>query len=264
MLRPRIALSWAAGVAVAAGLAAAGPVRTATVPEAIFKASALYGIPFDNANNESLGKLTDIMVDEKGQIVYGVMAHGGVVGVGDKHFAVPPEALKTLSDVPNHPNKKQFVVSVSKAALDAQPGFNEKDYPTAPNAIFLKPTHDNEPVRRNAARSDQKQYRLRALEGIAVRNQAGEDCGKVRDFGVNLREGQVVYAVFSYGGTARIGEKYFAAPWKATDVKALTGKPSEVDLVVRVNKQTLDTSPGFDRHGFPSDKDLALFDQSGR
>jgi len=264
MLRTRIALTWASGVLLAAGLAAvAGQPADRTVPDAIFKASALYGIPFSNANNESLGKLTDIMVDEKGRIVYGVMSHGGVAGVGDKLFAVPPDALKTLGDVPNRADKKQFVVSVSKATLDTQPGINEKDYPTAPNAIFMA-GRDNETVRRNAATSDQKQYRLRTLEGMAVRNQAGEDCGKLRDFGVNLNEGQVAYAVFSYGGTARIGDKYFAVPWKGSELKALTGKPTEVHFVVRVSKQNLDNNAGFDRNGFPSDKDLKLFEQSGR
>jgi len=265
MVRTRIALVWAAGVALALGVASwASQPREATVPEAIFKASALYGLPFSNANNESLGKLNDIMVDEKGNIVYGVMSHGGLAGVGDKLFAVPPDALKTLGDVPNHPDRKQFMLSVSKATLDAQPGINEKDYPTAPNPLFMKTEKDNETVRRNAATSDQKQYRLRALEGTPVRNQASEDCGKVRDFGVNLHDGKVVYAVFSYGGTARIGEKYFAAPWNQAELKALTGKPTEVNFIVRVSKQTLDGNPGFDHRGFPGANDLKLFEPVGR
>jgi len=263
MVRTRIALVWAAGVALAVGVAAQA-ARPATVPEAIFKASALWGLPFSNANNESLGKLNDIMVDEKGNIVYGVLSHGGLAGVGDKLFAVPLAALQTLGDVPNHPDRKQFVLEVSKATLDAQTGFNEKDYPAVADALFTKTSKDNETVRRTAATSDQKQYRLRALEGMQVRNQAGEDCGKVRDFGVNLHDGNVVYAAFSYGGTARIGEKYFAAPWKDTEFKSLTGKPTEVYVVVHVSKQTLDTNPGFNRNGFPSEADLKLLTRSDR
>jgi len=263
MIRTRFALVWAAGVALAVGVVAVAH-EARTVPEAIFKASALYGLPFSSATNESLGKLTDIMVNEKGEIVYGVMSHGGLAGVGDKLFAVPPEALQTLGEVPNHPEKKQFVLSVSKATLDAQPGFNEKDYPTVPDPLFKQTPRDNEIARRTAAASDQKQYRLRALEGIAVRNQAGEDCGKVREFGVNLHDSMVAYAVFSYGGTARIGEKHFAAPWKAMELKTLTGKPTEVNFVVRVSKQTLDSNAGFNRNGFPSEADLKLFENPGR
>jgi hypothetical protein len=263
MVRTRIALVWAAGVALVVGVVAQA-ARTAPVPEAIFKASALYGLPFSNANNESLGKLHDIMVDEKGNIVYGVLSHGGLASVGDKLFAVPLTALQTLGDVPNHPERKQFVLEVSKATLDTQPGFNEKDYPTVPDPLFTKTTKDNETVRRTAATSDQKQYRMRALEGTAVRNQAGEDCGKVREFGVNLHDGNVPYAAFSYGGTARIGEKYFAAPWKEMELKSLTGKPTEMSFVVHVTKQTLDSNPGFNRNGFPSEADLNLFTRSDR
>src|SRR5262245_33519326 len=117
MLRTRIALVWAAGLALAAGAAAVANDVPKTVPDAIFKASALYGLPFSNANNESLGKLNDLVVDENGRILYGVLSYGGVAGVGDKLFAVPPDALKTLSDVPNKPDRKQFVVEVSKATL---------------------------------------------------------------------------------------------------------------------------------------------------
>src|SRR5437868_10724132 len=116
MVRTRIALVWAAGVVLAVGVAAlAHEARESTVPDAVFKASALFGLPFSNANNESLGKLNDIMVDDKGTIIYGVLSHGGLAGVGDKLFAVPPDALKTLGDVPNHPDRKQFMLSVGKA-----------------------------------------------------------------------------------------------------------------------------------------------------
>jgi sporulation protein YlmC with PRC-barrel domain len=264
MVRTRTVLTWAAGLVLAAGAAAVADEAKSTVPQdAVFKANALFGIPFRNANNETLGKLTDLMVDDQGQVVYGVLSHGGVVGVGDKLFAVPPEALKTLGDVPNHPNRKAFVLSVSKATLDTQPGFNEKDYPTAPDPIFEKTDKGNTTVRRNATTSDMKMYRLKALEGTQVRNQAGEDCGKVRDFGVNLHDAKVVFVEIGYGGTARVGEKYFAFPWKAAELKSLTGKPSEVAFVVRVSKQTLDSSPGFGKNGFPGDADLKMFVHDG-
>jgi hypothetical protein len=259
MARSRLALVWAAGVALAVGVAVAADEGKHQVPDAVFKANALHGIPFRNAHNETLGKLADLMVDEHGQIVYGVLSHGGVAGVGDRLFAVPPEALKTLGDIPNHPDKKAFTLSVSKATLDTNPGFNEKDYPTAPSPLFMKAEKGDTTVRRSAAASDKTMYRLRALDGTPVRNQAGEDCGKVRDFGVNLHDGRVVFAIFSYGGTARIGDKYFAAPWQALELKSLTGKPSQVAFVVHASKQTLDNNPGFNKHGFPTEADLNLF-----
>src|SRR5207244_7518049 len=101
-----------------------------------------------NDKAEDLGKLDDLMIDQDGRIVYGIMSHGGLAGVGDKLFAVPPEALRTLSEVNG---KNQFTLDISKATLDNQPGFNEKDYPTAPSPIFKATDKDNTVIRRTAA-----------------------------------------------------------------------------------------------------------------
>src|SRR5437773_8717450 len=89
-------------VAVAAlAVAAADEAAKSKIPEGIFKASALNGIPFRNAKNENLGKLEDLVVNKDGKIVYGILSHGGVAGVGDKVFAVPPSQL-VLTDMPNN------------------------------------------------------------------------------------------------------------------------------------------------------------------
>jgi sporulation protein YlmC with PRC-barrel domain len=260
-MRAHLALAWAAGVALAAGGAtAADDTRKDSDATAgvVYKASALNGIHFYNAEGEDLGKLNDLMVDQDGRIVYGILSHGGVVGVGDKLFAVPPDCLRTLKEVNG---RNQFtIVGVSKQTLDNQPGINEKDYPTAPNPLF-KGTAQDDTVRRTEASTsgDVKLMRLSKLDNIPVRNQAGEDCGKVRDFVVSLHEGKVTSAILSYGGTARVGEKYFAAPWKAVELKHLTGSPTDVNFVVRVSKQNLDNNPGFDRNAFPTAKDFDLF-----
>jgi sporulation protein YlmC with PRC-barrel domain len=264
MLRTRLALVGAVGVALAVGVAAGADEprkdqdRTAG---AVYKASGLFGIAFRNDNNENLGKLHDLMVNQDGHIVYGVLSHGGVAGVGDKLFAVPPEALRTLHEANG---KNAFTLNVSKQKLDSQTGFNEKDYPTAPDPIFQTANKDTTAERRTAATGDMKLMRLRKLDGTAVRTQAGEDAGTVRDFIVSLHEARVQSAIIGYGGTARIGDKYFAAPWKAMELKSLAGNPAQVSFVVHVSKQTLDSNPGFDKNGFPTEKDLDVFRHADR
>jgi sporulation protein YlmC with PRC-barrel domain len=255
MLRYHLALAWAAAAALAAGAAAVKDGdNTAGF---VYKASALNGIHFRNAEGEDFGKLHDLMVNQDGVIVYGILSHGGVGNIGDKLFAVPPASLRTLTEVNG---KNQFTLSVKRQTLDEQTGFNEKDYPAAPSSLFQEGAKD-ETVRRTevSAPEDVKLFRLSKVDGTPVRNQAGEDCGKVRDFVVSLHDGRVESAIIAYGGTARIGEKFFAAPWKAMELESLTGKPTEVSFVVRVSKQTLDSNPGFDRNAFPTQKDLDLF-----
>jgi sporulation protein YlmC with PRC-barrel domain len=260
MVRSRLAFAWVtvAAATVAAAVAADEPRKGADPTTGyVYKASALTGIHFRNADGEDLGKLHDLMVDQDGRIVYGILSHGGLGNIGDKLFAVPPDCLRTLQEVNG---KNQFTLPVSKQTLDNQPGLNENDYPTAPNPLFKGAVRDDTVRRTEASTSgDVKLMRLSKLDGTPVRNQAGEDCGKVRDFVVRLHDGRVESAILSYGGTARIGEKYFAAPWKAMELKSLTGKPSDVSFVVRVSKQNLDANPGFDKNGFPTAKDLDLF-----
>ena len=84
------------------------------------------------------------------------------------------------------------------------------------------------------------------LEGDAVRNSAGEDLGKVDDIMIDIPTGRVAYAVLSFGGFLRMGNKLFAVPWSA-----LTVDEDEKCFILDVDKGTLETAPGFDKDNWP-------------
>lgn len=240
--------------AVAAGVvAAADEAAKSQIPEGIFKASALIGIPFRNAKNESLGKLDDLVVNKDGKIVYGILSHGGVAGVGDKLFAVPASQL-VLGDMRGNPEKKQFTVNVDKSVLDNNPGFNEKDLPSTPSAIFM-PSGTS----LAASPATTELWRIRKLTGMNVKNTAGEDIGKVGDIMVSLKNAKVVYSWMSYGSRLTGTAKYFAVPCDAMELKSLTGKPSDVNFVVDVSRSALDSAAGHDKDHFPSEPDKTIF-----
>jgi sporulation protein YlmC with PRC-barrel domain len=91
-------------------------------------AGSLIGDDVYNRQEEDLGDIKEIMLDmESGKIAYAVLSHGGVLGVGEKLFAVPWEAL-TLDTV-----KERFILNVSKATLDATPGFDPDHWPDRPD-----------------------------------------------------------------------------------------------------------------------------------
>ncbi|MDP1678644.1 MAG: PRC-barrel domain-containing protein [Candidatus Nitrotoga sp.] len=53
-------------------------------------ANTLIGNDVYNRQEEDLGGIKQIMLDmENGKIAYAVLSHGGVLGVGEKLFAVP-------------------------------------------------------------------------------------------------------------------------------------------------------------------------------
>lgn len=94
-------------------------------------ASTLNGDSVKNHKDESLGDLKDIMIDTtNGKIAYGVLSFGGVLGMGEKLFAVPWEALKI--DGAN----KQLLLNVDKDQLKDAPGFDKDHWPNFADQTF--------------------------------------------------------------------------------------------------------------------------------
>jgi sporulation protein YlmC with PRC-barrel domain len=87
-------------------------------------ADTLIGEDVYNTRDEDLGDIKEIMLDmNNGRIAYAVLSFGGLMGMGDKLFAVPWSAL-TL-DTKN----KRFILNVDKERLNSAPGFNKDDWP---------------------------------------------------------------------------------------------------------------------------------------
>ena len=84
------------------------------------------------------------------------------------------------------------------------------------------------------------------LEGDNVKNSAGEDLGKVDEIMIDIPSGRVAYAVLSFGGILGMGSKLFAVPWNA-----LTLDEDEHCFILDVDKQTLESAPGFDKDNWP-------------
>lgn len=94
-------------------------------------ASTLTGDSVKNLQGESLGDLKDIMIDtDNGTIAYGVLSFGGLLGMGEKLFAVPWEALKIDSA------NKQLLLNVDKERLKDAPGFDKDNWPNFADTRF--------------------------------------------------------------------------------------------------------------------------------
>ena len=96
-------------------------------------ASTLIGDAIVNPAGEKLGDLKDIVLDTaNGGIVYAVMASGGVLGMGEKLFAVPWQALRLGGDDEN------LILDASPDRLKNAPGFDKDHWPDAPDAGFVE------------------------------------------------------------------------------------------------------------------------------
>lgn len=96
-------------------------------------ATTLIGDNVENPQGESLGDLKEIMLDTvEGRISYAVLSFGGVLGMGDKLFAVPWKSLTV-----DHAGHK-LILDVRKDRLKDAPGFDKDNWPNFADTTFAK------------------------------------------------------------------------------------------------------------------------------
>ena len=99
-------------------------------------AGPLMGEDVINSEGEDLGNIKEFILDmETGQVAYAVLSFGGVLGIADKLFAVPLQALTLDTD------RKCFVLDVPKERLRNAPGFDKDRWPDMANQQFNDDIH---------------------------------------------------------------------------------------------------------------------------
>ena len=103
---------------------------------ALMGANTLLGNDVYNKDGKDLGDIKEFMIDmASGKIAYAVLSFGGLLGLGDKLFAVPWAAL-TLDTV-----NKRFTLNVSKEVLKDAPGFDQKHWPSMSDKAWASGVH---------------------------------------------------------------------------------------------------------------------------
>ena len=115
----------------------AGINNTSGPGPALMGAGTLLGNDVYNRNGEDLGDIKEFMIDmSSGKVAYAVLSFGGLLGMGDKLFAVPWAAL-ALDTV-----NERFTLDVPKGALKDAPGFNKDRWPTMSDPTWARGVHN--------------------------------------------------------------------------------------------------------------------------
>lgn len=94
--------------------------------------TSILGNDVYNPGNEKLGHIKEIMLRiSDGTVAYAVLSFGGILGMGDKLFVVPWEALKL--DTKN----ERFVLNVEKDRLRTAPGFDKDEWPDMTDPVSV-------------------------------------------------------------------------------------------------------------------------------
>ncbi|HUF74153.1 MAG TPA: PRC-barrel domain-containing protein [Gammaproteobacteria bacterium] len=114
----------------------AGPDRRHGPGPEVMGAETLVGNDVYNDDDEDVGEIKEIMLDMRsGRVAYAVLSFGGFLGMGNKLFAVPWDALKLDTE------NKRFTLSVAKDRLKEAPGFDRDHWPNMADKLWAKEIH---------------------------------------------------------------------------------------------------------------------------
>jgi len=114
----------------------AGPDSSHGPGPGMMGADTLMGNSVVNRNDESLGDIKEIMLDmSSGRVGYAVLSFGGFLGMGEKLFAVPWNALKLDTE------HKRFVLNVERDRLKDAPGFDKQHWPDMADQVWVSKIH---------------------------------------------------------------------------------------------------------------------------
>jgi sporulation protein YlmC with PRC-barrel domain len=90
-------------------------------------AKKLSGVNVESPSGEKLGEIEDVVIDlDSGKVAYAAVGVGGVLGLGEKLFAVPFGEFKLSHDKSNN---LVLALDISKDRLEKAPGFNKSHWP---------------------------------------------------------------------------------------------------------------------------------------
>jgi sporulation protein YlmC with PRC-barrel domain len=102
----------------------------------VLSATTIIGDKVINPQGEHLGEIKELMIDlDLGRVAYAVLSFGGVLGMGEKLFAIPFQALQL------RPDRHEFVLNVDKEKLKNAPGFDKNNWPSTADRTWGMKIH---------------------------------------------------------------------------------------------------------------------------
>ena len=108
------------GLALAASL----PAVDQALPWQLRMGSTIIGSNVKNPQGQNLGNIHDLVIHpQDSRVVYAVLSFGGILGLGEKLFAVPLNALQRAADMDT------FILDIDQEQLQNAPQFNQHNWP---------------------------------------------------------------------------------------------------------------------------------------
>lgn len=219
------------------------------------RANKLIGKQVRSSDDQKLGKLENLIVDlESGRVLYAIVGSGGILGAGEKKFAVAPGAFTEAQGSDAHLNvdKAQFQGAPEFTKdIDRDTEISKADFVSRvyahyhQNAWWQGKTAANEGSFNNV-------HKANDVIGMKVMNVSNQEIGKVDNLMINLPAGRIAYVILNPDRSLALGNDYYALP-----PSALTLSSDRKNLVSDINKEKLAAAPHFAKNNWPTLSDPA-------
>lgn len=113
------------------------------------KASEVIGMDVRGIEgDDNIGSINDLVLGRDGQVKYAAVSFGGFLGVGDKLFAVPFDAI----DIVKTDDDAFARIDVTEETLKAKQGFNQDNWPEEADRSFTTSNERRQAAMPNASR----------------------------------------------------------------------------------------------------------------
>ena len=85
------------------------------------------------------------------------------------------------------------------------------------------------------------------LIGNHVHNLQDEHLGEIKEIMLDMRTGNIAYAVMAFGGVFTLDEKLFAEPWEALTLDTVNKR-----FTLNLDKERIEEAPGFNSDQWPN------------
>jgi sporulation protein YlmC with PRC-barrel domain len=219
----------------------------------VVKASEVLAREVKNLQDEKLGKVEDMAVDvESGRIIEVLVSSGGILGMGDKVTAVPPNAFSWET------TSSTLRLDATKEKLKGAPTFEMSKWTelTKTNRVaegyryFGKEPYFarayGRDLSKGTASAPPSLERASKVIGATVKSEAEEKLGKVDDLMVDVEAGRMVQVILASGGFLGLGDDLRAVP-----PTAFRYKESDNTLVVNATRDAVTGGPRFKAGEWP-------------
>jgi hypothetical protein len=135
-------------------------------------------------------------------------------------------------------------------AADATAQSTPKAQAASKTAAAGQPAKSAEPIKDTKRFAEHTGlFRASSVVGSSVKDLAGKDAGKIEDLLLD-HDGDMAYAIVSFGGFLGFGDKLFAVPWSAVIMDR-----DKRTVHIDVRKETLERSPSFTAEKYPDPND---------